>query len=62
MRPQKEKLAAVGFWRVSIMGHRPEYLGVVEASDRETAEANAIRDIKVTPDQRRRLVLRQRKK
>jgi hypothetical protein len=42
------------FWRVSIMGQRSEYLGIVEAPDRQAAEIIAVRQFKLTDEQRRR--------
>jgi hypothetical protein len=47
-------------WRVIIMRSRGEYLGSVEAPDRERAEAVAIKQFDLDDDQRRRLLVRER--
>ena len=47
-------------WRVIIMRSRGEYLGSVEAPDRERAEAVAIKLFALDDDQRRRLLIRER--
>ena len=47
-------------WRVHIIRHRREYLGTVEAPDRESAEAVAIKRFDLGQDQRRRLLIRER--
>ena len=47
-------------WRVIIMRSRGEYLGSVEAPNRERAEAVAIKLFAFDDDQRRRLLIRQR--
>jgi hypothetical protein len=43
-----------------LMRSRGEYLGSVEAPDRERAEAVAIKQFALDDDQRRRLVLQER--
>ena len=43
------------------MGQRSEYLGIVEAPDRQAAEIIAVRQFKLTDEQRRRLVVTERK-
>jgi hypothetical protein len=47
-------------WRVIIMRSRGEYLGSVEAPDRERAEAVAIKQFDLDQDLRRRLLIRER--
>ena len=47
-------------WRVSIIRKRGQYLGVVEARDRETAETAAVKMFKRDDEQRRRLVVSER--
>ena len=44
-------------WRVSLIRKRGEFLGYVEAPDREAAEAAAVEEFKLTAEQRKRLVL-----
>jgi hypothetical protein len=46
--------------RVIIMRSRGEYLGSVEAPDRESAEAVAIKQFDLDQDQRGRLLIRER--
>ena len=46
-------------WRVIIMRSRGEYLGSVEAPNRERAEAVAIKQFALDDDQRRRLLIRE---
>ena len=55
-RPTAAKLRS---WRVIIMRSRGEYLGSVEAPDRERAEAVAIKQFALDDDQRRRLLIRE---
>jgi hypothetical protein len=45
----------LGSWRVSIIRSRGHYLSVVEVPDRAAAEATAVREFKLTDEQRRRL-------
>ena len=47
-------------WRVIIIRSKGEYLGSVEAPDRERAEAVAIKQFELDQDQRRRLLIRER--
>jgi hypothetical protein len=47
-------------WRVIIIRSKGEYLGSVEALDRERAEAAAIRQFELDEDQRSRLLIRER--
>ena len=56
----KPTAAKLRSWRVIIMSNRGEYLGSVEAPDRERAEAVAIKQFELDQDQRRRLLIRER--
>jgi len=47
-------------WRVIIIRSKGEYLGSVEALDRERAEAIAIKQFALDNDQRSRLLIRER--
>jgi hypothetical protein len=47
-------------WRVIIIRSHGEYLGSVEAPDRERAEAVAIKLFQLDQDQRSRLLIRER--
>ncbi len=47
-------------WRVSLIRMRGEYLGDVEAPNREAAEAAAVDEFKLTAEQRKQLVLEER--
>jgi hypothetical protein len=62
MKSAKKKPIAANLrsWRVIIMHSRGEYLGSVEAPDRERAEAVAIKQFDLGHDQRRRLLIRER--
>jgi hypothetical protein len=46
----QEHLAGVEGWRVIIMRSRGEYLGSVEAPDREGAEAAAVKQFELDQD------------
>jgi hypothetical protein len=60
-RQSKPTSPRLRFWRVSIPGgKRPEYVGIVEAADQQSAEAAAVRKFKVSDEDRKRLVLRMR--
>jgi len=48
-------------WRVAIIGKRGEFLGVVEAPDRETAKSVAARQFNLSDEQRERLVVQERR-
>ena len=56
-KPTAPKLRS---WRVIIMRSRGEYLGSVEAPDREKAEAVAIKLFDLDQDQRGRLLILER--
>jgi hypothetical protein len=47
-------------WRVIIIRSKGEYLGSIEAPDRERAEAVAIKQFALDQDQRRRVLIRER--
>jgi hypothetical protein len=59
-RTNPQKPANLRSWRVIIMRSRGEYLGSVEAPDRERAEAVAIKQFALDHDQRRRLLIQER--
>jgi len=46
-------------WRVAIVRKRGEYLGTVEAVDKEEAEAAAVKAFNLTDEQRERLVVQE---
>jgi hypothetical protein len=49
------------YWRVSVPGgKRPEYVGIVEAPDQQSAEAAAVKEFKLTDEDRKRLVVKTR--
>ena len=52
-RPNPKKPANLRSWRVIIMRSKGEYLGSVEAPDRERAEAVAMKQFALDDDQRR---------
>jgi hypothetical protein len=47
------------WWRVSLIRKRTEFLGRVEAPDREAAEVAAVEEFKLTEEQRKRLVVQE---
>jgi hypothetical protein len=55
-----QKPANLRSWCVVIIRSKGEYLGTVEAPDRERAEAAAIEQFDLDQDQRRRLLIRER--
>ena len=59
-RTHPKKAADFRSWRVIIIRSKGEYLGSVEAPDRERAEAVAIKQFELDQDQRRRLLIRER--
>jgi hypothetical protein len=59
-RLNPKKPAKLRSWRVIIMRSRGEYLGSIEAPDRQTAEAAAIKLFDLDQDQRSRLLIRER--
>jgi hypothetical protein len=62
LRSPRKKAAAAKLrsWRVLIIRSKGEYLGSVEAPDRERAEAAAIKYFDLDQDQRGRLLIRER--
>jgi len=58
-RPRKSATGQPRTWHVLIIRKRGEFLGTVEAPDREAAEAAAIERFELTDEQRKRLVLRE---
>jgi hypothetical protein len=62
LRPKRNKPAEAKLrsWRVIIICSKGENLGVVEAPDRERAEAAAVKLFDLDRDQRRRLLIRER--
>jgi hypothetical protein len=62
MKTAKRKPTAIKLrsWHVIIMPSRGEYLGSVEAPDRERAEAVAVKQFDLDQDQRSRLLIRER--
>jgi hypothetical protein len=57
---KKPTAADLRSWRVVIMRSKGEYLGSVEAPDREKAEAVAIKLFDLDQDQRGRLLILER--
>jgi hypothetical protein len=57
---KKPMVANLRSWPVIIMRSKGEYLGSVEAPDRERAEAVAIRQFDLDQDQRLRVLIRER--
>ena len=60
--PAKKKATAAKLrtWRVSIIRNRAQFLGFVEAPDRQAAEAAAAKQINIGEEQRTRLVVQER--
>ena len=56
-RTNPKKPAKLRSWRVTIIRSKGEYLGSVEAPDREKAEAAAIKLFDLDQDQRGRLLI-----
>jgi hypothetical protein len=56
-RPATAKLRS---WAVTIIRSKGQYLGSVEAPDRERPESVAIKQFDLDQDQRRRLLIRER--
>ena len=59
-RTNLKKPANLRSWRVIIIRSKGEYLGSVEAPDRERAEAVAVKQFDLDQDQRSRLLIRER--
>jgi hypothetical protein len=47
-------------WRVSLIRKRVQYLGFVTAPDAEAAKAAAVKEIKLSAERRRRLLVQER--
>jgi hypothetical protein len=48
-------------WRISVPGgKRPEYVGIVEAPDQQSAEVAAVRKFKLSEEAREHLVVKTR--
>jgi hypothetical protein len=47
-------------WRVSILRAQAQYRGDVKAPDQRSAEAEAVRQFKLSDDERKRLVVQER--
>ena len=56
----KRKAAKLRSWRVSILRSRAYPLGTVEAPNAKAAEAAAMKEFKLSDEQRRRLVVQER--
>jgi hypothetical protein len=57
--PTKKPTAAkLRSWRASLMRSRSQHLGVVYAPDEKSAEAAAVAEFKIGPEQRRLLIMR----
>ena len=57
--PKKSPGLSLRTWRVAIIRKRGEYLGTVEAVDKEAAEAAAVEAFNLTYEQRERLVVQE---
>jgi hypothetical protein len=58
IKPASNKLH---YWRISVPGgKRPEYVGIVEAPDQQSAEAAAVMKFKLTDEDRKWLVIKMR--
>ena len=55
-KPSNRKAAKLRFWRVSLLRARAQYIGDVHTPDQKSAEAAAVADFKLDPEQRKRLV------
>jgi hypothetical protein len=67
LRPRTRKTAVANpratasrSWRASLIRSKGLILGTVEAPTREAAEAAAVREFNLTPEQRNRLVVQER--
>ena len=56
----KVKAPLLRSWGATLIRKRGQFLGWVEARDREAAEAAAVRAFNLSDDQRRRLLVRER--
>jgi hypothetical protein len=62
MSPAKKKIdtAKRRTWRVSILRNRLQFLGLVEAPNRQAAEAAAAKQFNISEEQRPRLIVQER--
>ena len=62
MSPAKKKIGAAKrrTWRVSILRNRLLFLGLVEAPNRQAAEAAAAKQFNISEEHRTRLVVQER--
>jgi hypothetical protein len=62
MSPAKKKTgtAKLRTWRVSILRNRVQFLGFVEAPNRQAAEAAAAKQFNISEEQRLRLIVQER--
>jgi hypothetical protein len=58
--PQKKATDKLRSWRVSVLRARMQYRGDVQAPDQRSAEAEAVRQFKLSDEERKRLVLQER--
>ena len=59
--PKKSPGLSLRTWRVAIIRKRGEFLGTVEAVDQEAADAAALEAFNLTDEQRKRLVVQERR-
>jgi hypothetical protein len=59
---KKTNAAKLRTWRVSIIRNRAQFLGFVEAPDRQAAEAAAAEQFNISEEWRTRLVVQERDK
>jgi hypothetical protein len=60
-RQSKPASTKLRFWRISVPGgKRPEYVGIVEAPDQQSAEVAAVRKFKLSEEDREHLVVETR--
>jgi hypothetical protein len=57
---KKAGAAKLRTWRVSILRNRVQFLGFVEAPDRQTAEAAAAKQFNISEEQLTRLIVQER--
>ena len=58
--PKKPTAAKLRNWRISVLRARLQYRGDVQARDQRSAEAEAVRQFKLSDDERKRLVVQER--
>ena len=57
---KKPTAAKLRSWRISILRQRAHNLGIIEAPDAKTAEAEAVKLFRLTDEQRKRLAVQER--